>query len=207
MNVLLHGRRSSHFTRVPRLFCAELGIDLPLAPILDVKSTDAANYGGNPAYKLPTLIIDGEGIYGAENICRTVVERAKPKGVVVWPESVPSALLRNANELVWHSMSAQVQWVFGTVVCGLPSDSVYFQKGRAGLDGALGWLEQHVDAALSELPAARTVSLLEVTLLCLLEHLEFRGTTALTPWPRLHAFQQKYSEREAAKATRYRFDT
>jgi hypothetical protein len=41
---------------------------------------------------------------------------------------------RNAQELLWYSMAAQVQLAIGTMVARLPADSVFFvkQSGRRG---------------------------------------------------------------------------
>lgn len=202
----LIGRRSSHFTRVPLLLAHELGVPIELIAVHDITSVDAEVFAGNPALKLPSLRRDGSLLFGAENICRAIAERADPKLLVVWPEELRSDLSRNAQELTWHCMSAQVQLVFGTIVGKLPAENVYFAKGRAGFEGALRWLEQNVDAALAALPLGRTVSLFEVTLFCLLEHLVFRGTLSVDPYPRLRHFTAAFGARESAKQTTYRFD-
>jgi len=52
----LVGRSSSHFTRVARIFCHELGVEHELRIVGDLMSADAGDYGGNPALK-----IDGGG--------------------------------------------------------------------------------------------------------------------------------------------------
>ena len=41
------GRSSSHFTRVTRIFAAELGVPYTLQVVPDLLSCDAADYGGN----------------------------------------------------------------------------------------------------------------------------------------------------------------
>jgi len=200
----LFGRSSSHFTRVPRIFAHELGLELELVVIHDVTSTLPGAYGGNPALKLPTLARGEERVFGAENICRALAELAPGKRIV-WPEQLHDGLCRNATELVWHAMSAQVQLVFGTVVNKLPLENPYFAKGRAGFEGALQWLDRHLPGVLEQLPE-RDFSLLEVTLFCLLEHLTFRQTLSVAAYPALASFAKSFGVRPSALATGYRFD-
>jgi glutathione S-transferase len=102
-------------------------------------------------------------------------------------------------------MGAQVQLVFGTVVAKLPADNVYFAKGRAGLDNSLRWLDRHAIQIMSSLPA-RDISLLEVSLFCLVEHLMFRPTLPLAPYPALLAFREAFGARPSALQTQYQFD-
>jgi glutathione S-transferase len=201
------GRSSSHFTRVPLVFARELGVAVELVVVHDMTEVDAAAYAGNPALKLPTLRRpDGALVFGAENICRALAEAAGASARVVWPEQLRGDVSRNAQELVWHAMAAQVQLVLGTMVGRLPPENVYFAKGRAGLEGALRWLDANVEAALAALPSPRDLSLFEVTLLCLIEHLGFRGTVPVERYPSLLRFARAYAERPAAQSTRYRFD-
>lgn len=199
------GRSSSHFTRVVLLMAHELEVPVELAVVREMTSVDPATYAGNPTRKMPVLERNGSTVFGAENICRVLAEATTAR-VVVWPEDLRSDLSRNAQEMVAHAMAAQAQLVFGTLVCKLPADNVFFTKGRAGLEGALGWLDEHVAAAIALLPKKRDVSFFEVMLFCLLEHLVFRGTLALERWPRLAAFARSFGERPSAIATAYMFD-
>jgi hypothetical protein len=124
---------------------------------------------------------------------------------IVWPEQLRDDLSRNAQELVWHAMAGQVQLVFGTIIGKLPADNVYFAKGRAGFEGSLHWLEQHAPRVLEALPP-RDLSLFEVSLFCLIEHLEFRGTLPIAPYPTLRRFSEYWAQRPSALRTRFRFD-
>ncbi|HEY1898519.1 MAG TPA: glutathione S-transferase family protein [Steroidobacteraceae bacterium] len=200
------GRRSSHFTRVPLLFAQELGVALQVVPVYDMTALGPQMYAGNPALKLPILRVGDTVLFGAQNICRAIAERAARPARMVWPEELRDTVSRNAQELVWHAMAAQVQLVFGTVLCKLPADNVYFTKARAGFEGALSWLEAHLEQALAALPAPRDLSLLEVSLFCLLDHLSFRPTLMLHAYPALERFTETFATRPAAKHTTYQFD-
>ena len=204
--VELVGRRSSHFTRVAAIFAHELGVPVVLVVVHDLTNLDPAIYGGHPALKIPLLRVGTSTLVGTENICRRLAELADGDARIVWPEQVTDDAGRNAQELTWHAMSAQVQLVIGTVIAKLPADNVFFAKGRAGLEGALGWLDAHVARALDALPRPRDLSLLEVTLFCLVEHLRFRPTVPLEPYPDLLGFVTAFGARASARATTYAFD-
>lgn len=201
------GRSSSLFTRLPLIFAEELAVPYELVPIYDMTALGPEVYAGNPALKLPILRMQDFVLFGALNICRAIDERAELLARVVWPEEHRSVLSRNAQELVWHGMAAQVQLVFGTLVGKLPADNVYFTKARAGLEGALQWLDTHLTNVMSELPAPRRLSVFEASLFCLVDHLVFRGTLSVERYPSLVRFTREFSERPSAQRTAYRFDS
>jgi hypothetical protein len=103
-------------------------------------------------------------------------------------------------------MSAQVQIVFGTLVAGLPGDNLYFEKARAGFEGALTWLDAHLPEALQALPASRQLSLFEASLFCMIEHLHFRKTLPIEQHSTLEAFRKSFAMRPSAQSTQYQFD-
>jgi uncharacterized protein YndB with AHSA1/START domain/glutathione S-transferase len=197
------GRSSSLFTRIPRIFAHELGVSYELVPVFDMTEVEAAIYSGNPALKIPSLRRNGSVLFGAENICRALADGSKQR--IVWPEQLADDVSRNAMELVRHCCAAQVQWVFGTIVSKLPADNIYFAKGRTGFEGALRWLDDNLAGALAALPA-RDLSLFEVMLFCLVEHLPFRGTLPLAPYPSLMRFTEELAARPSAQRTPYHFD-
>lgn len=199
------GRSSSHYTRLARMFALELGVACEFAPVHDLASLDARDYAGNPALKLPVLSRGDVVVFGAENICRVLAELAPPRRVIVWPEDVRDASGRNAQELVWHAMQAQVQLGFGTQIARLPADSVYFVKAAAGLRNALAWLDETAPSVIQTLPP-HDLSMLEISLFCLVEHLAFRTTVPLAPYARLTGFTREFGRRASARDTAYRFD-
>jgi len=204
----LTGRSSSHFTRVAAMFAHELRLPFELEVVHDLTNLDAATYGGNPALKIPTLHVGEAALFGTDNICRKLAEiagRARDSRVVL-SEHVTADLARSAQELVWHAMSAQVQLVVGIVFAKLPSDNVFFAKTKSGMEGALTWLEEHFERVLDHLPASREVSVLEVTLFCLVEHIAFRPTVQLSAFPMLRSFAAAFASRESAQRTVFRLD-
>jgi glutathione S-transferase len=204
--VQIIGRSSSHFTRLARLFACEFSVPVEFVPIYDMTSVDTAVYAGNPALKLPTMRRGDALLFGAENICRALSELSHTQLQVVWPEQLREDLTRNAQELVWHGMAAQVQLAFGTIIAKLPADNLYFVKGREGFLGALRWLEENLARVLRALPETRDLSVLEAALFCLIDHITFRATLPLTPYPALVQFTQEFATRPSAQQTVYQFD-
>lgn len=204
-DLLLIGRSSSHFTRLAAIFAHELGVPFTLVPVHDLTANDPTPYQGNPAMKVPALCRGDERVFGAENICRTLAEIGAVERRIVWPEQARSAVARNAQEMTWNGMNAQVQLLLGAAH-KLPADSGYFTKIRASFEGSLGWLEDHLDEALRSLPEPRDLSLLEVSLFCLLDHIAFRGTLPLAPYTALAHFAGGFARRPSAQRTGYRFD-
>lgn len=205
----LIGRRSSLFTRVPLFLATALDVPLGYEPIMDMTRLSPEDYGGNPALKLPTLRIGTQAIFGAYNICRRIAGRVPDPALrarIVWPEDLRVDVAMNAQEMLAHAMAAQVQYVMGVQVAGLSADNVFFTKTRAGFEGALGWLDARLDAVLATLPRERLLSLFEVSLFCLVEHIGFRPSVPLDPYPRLRKFAADYGRHPAARATAYRFD-
>jgi Glutathione S-transferase, N-terminal domain len=208
----LVGRRSSLFTRVALVFAEQLAVPCEFVPVLDMTLLSAETYAGNPALKLPVLRMGSDVLFGAQNICREFADRAEERATpakparIVWPEELRLDVSRNSQELVWHAMAAQVQLVMGTIVGDLPADDVHFLKTRAGLEGSLRWLDEQVEDALRVLPEPRDLSLFEVTLFCLVEHLEFRPTVAMQTYGSLLDFARQFARRPAAQRTAYAFD-
>lgn len=200
------GRRSSHFTRLTRIFAEELGVPHEIVPIYDMTERDPAVYADNPALRLPILRTEDGVVFGSENICRALADRAKSSLRIVWPEQLRANISRNAQELVWHCMNAQVQIVFGSVVCKLPTDNVYFEKARNGFEGSLAWLDEHLGAALAALPASRQLSMFEASLFCMIDHLHVRKTVPVEQYSALEAFARSFAERPSAQRTPYQFD-
>jgi glutathione S-transferase len=123
----------------------------------------------------------------------------------LWPEDLTLPLAANAQELALQTMATEGVLIMAKV-SGTSVDDRYLQKLRVALENSIDWLEAHVDEALSSLPAERDVSALEVTLFCLVSHLDFREILSMAPYARLSAFAARFAERPSAQATTYRFD-
>ncbi|UQA63592.1 glutathione S-transferase N-terminal domain-containing protein [Polyangium aurulentum] len=199
------GRSSSHFTRIARIFAAEMRIDYSLRVVRDLMSSDTEDYGGNPGLKIPSLQTSRGVWFGALNVCRELWRLSSRRPRVVWPEDLDEPLLANAQELVLQAMATEVALIMAKVA-GVADGSAHQAKMRKGLVNTMSWLEENARSALAALPPQRDLSYLEVTLFCLVTHLEFRDVLPTAPYSALNEFCQHFAARTSAVETTYRFD-
>jgi glutathione S-transferase len=202
----LFGRSSSHFTRVARIFAAELGVAYDYAVVSDITSLDEQAYGQNPALKVPSLTGPNGPFFGSLNVCRELARASERRPALLWPEDCASSLLSNAHELVVHAMSVEVALIMSKIgaVPGSPP-SAPESKLRASLSKTLAWLDSRWSQVLSQLPA-RDLSFLEVSAYCLITHLPFREIASVDQFTSLSSFAEEFGKRESARSTTYRFD-
>ncbi|HEY6726658.1 MAG TPA: glutathione S-transferase domain-containing protein [Polyangiaceae bacterium] len=201
---VLVGRSSSVFTRVTRIFALELEIDHAFRVVPDLLAFDADRYGGNPALKLPTLLAPSGVWFGSPTICRELARLSRRTLHLVWPEDLVAPVLANAQELTTQAMTTEVSMIMAQQ--GGHEASGYQQKLRQSLENTLGWLEEHVAEFGSRLPAHRDLSYLEVTLFCLVTHLEFREVLPVAGYPALDEFRCAFAQRSSVEATEYHYD-
>ncbi|WP_437731702.1 glutathione S-transferase N-terminal domain-containing protein [Sorangium sp. So ce1335] len=201
----LVGRSSSHFTRVVRIFAAELGVAYAFQVVPDLRSVSAADYAGNPALRLPILRTGTTTWFGALNICRELARRAPEPRRVVWPELLTDALTANAQELALQAMATEVTLIMSQLA-GTPRDDAQLIKLEKSLLNMVSWLDDNLHAALAALPQDRDLSYLEVCTFCLVTHLEFRNVLATSGYRALTAFCDDFGQRASALATAYRYD-
>lgn len=201
----LLGRSSSSFTRITRIFAAELGVAYRFRVVPNLTSLEPADYGGHPALKLPALEAPEGTWFGSVNICRAFARRASTAPRVVWPEALVEPITANAQELTLAAMSTEVALIMASLGGG-KAEGPHAVKMQKSLVDTLAWLDSHVERVLTALPARRDLSYLEVALFCLITHLEFRSVVPVTPYPALGAFCQRFAERPSAEPTAYQFD-
>ncbi len=199
------GRSSSHFTRVTRIFAAEMRVDYSFQVVRDLTSCDPDDYGSNPALRLPTLHTPRGVWFGALNICRELSRQSSYGPRTVWPEDLHEPLLANAQELVVQAMTTEVTLIMAEL-SGAPYGNAHHAKMRKSLVNMMSWLENNASHALEALPSERDLSYLEVALFCLVTHLEFRGVLPVGPYPHLNTFCQRFAQRASTDETMYRFD-
>ena len=198
---MLVGRSSSHFTRVARVFAAELGVAHDFRILHDILSPHVRDYGENPALKIPVLVDEDGPLFGTENICRALAVRSGRRDAVVLRGDAGARVVANAEELVLHVMSAEVSLILAKLT-STPAP----EKVAIGIERSLDWLDAQLDAVRAELPASRAVSFVEVALFCLVRHLPFREVMSVERWRRLGAFADEIGARPSSRATEFRFD-
>jgi len=205
MKPKLIGRSSSSFTRVARIFAVELGVECSFQVVPDLLSTEPSDYAGNPALRLPILESSSGSWFGTLNICRELARHSTRGMTLIWPEDLRGTLLCNAQEFTLQAMATEVALVMASLA-GENLGGAQQAKQRASLLNVLEWLDGNVNAALTALPATPHLSYLEVTLFCLLAHLEFRGVVPVSPYPALLGFCGQFAARDSARDTGFRFD-
>ena len=204
-DLTLIGRSSSVFTRVARIFAAELDVPYRYQIVTSLTSLQSEDYGGNPALKLPSMRTP-EGLwFGSLNICRELARRSNANLSVVWPEQLLHPLLANAQELVLSAMSTEVSLIMSKIsqAGGESADQAKMSKS---LGNVMSWLEANIHDVLAALAPARDLSYLEVTLFCLVAHLEFREVLSLVPYAELNEFRRRFDARAACAQTPFHFD-
>lgn len=201
----LVGRSTSHFTRVARIFAAEARLAYTFEIVPRLQLSEPAAYAGNPALRIPILQSPSGTWYGALNICRELHRSSSIELGVIWPEDLQTPVCANAQELVLQAMSSEVTLLMSRLF-GAETEDAHGEKLRRGLVNTLEWLEDHVDAALAELPRGRDLSYLEVTLYCLVRHLPFREVMPVDPYVKLRAFCDGFEARQSVRDTVYRVD-
>jgi len=199
------GRSSSHFTRVTRIFAAEMRVDYSFQVVPDLMSCDPGDYGGNPALRLPTLHTSRGAWFGALNICRELSRQSIHRLRTIWPEDLDEPLLANAQELVVQAMATEVALIMAKVSGG-EDGNAHQVKMRKSLVSTMSWLENNARHALGALPSDRDLSYLEVSLFCLVTHLEFRDVLPIGAYPNLNEFCRHFAARASTSETTYRFD-
>lgn len=201
--VILVGRSSSHFTRLARIFATELGVPYSFRVVRDLLDREQTTYAGNPALKVPILILDGQSHFGSLGICRRLAEQ-HPTASVEWPEDLATLDDRNASEVVMQAMATEVSQIMASRG-GVDPASAYAAKLDESLRGSLSWLESYL-ARRSTPEPSRSLRFLDVALFCLVSHLKFRDAIDLAQFPHLDCFIAAFSTRESAQATEYRYD-
>jgi glutathione S-transferase len=204
MTLTLTGRSSSHFTRVARIYAAELEVPHDFHVVHAIASTTPGVFADNPALRVPSLSTPEGTWFGSLNVCRELARRSPVDALLVWPEDLSEPLTANAQELTLEGMSAEVTVVMGRLA-GLSDEHPALEKPFARFRGAAAWLEANLEGALARLPERR-LSFLEVSAFCFVTHLEFRELAKLDPFPKLRAFAAAFAARSAAERTPYRFD-
>jgi glutathione S-transferase len=198
------GRSSSHFTRVTRIFAAEVGLEFAFEIVPNLQLSAQADYAGNPALRVPVLLTPQGEWFGSLNICRELWRRSVQKPRVIWPETLHQPRLANAQELVVQAMSTEVTLLMNRLFG--ETAGPHAAKLRQSLSNSLEWLEHNVDEVLAQLPSDRHVSYLEITLYCLVRHLPFREVLSIEPYANLREFCNSYERQPSVKQTPYRVD-
>ncbi len=191
MQPRLYGTARSHFARIVRVLGLELGIEFDWVDVGNV--ADAELFGGNPLMQVPALDDGGRSVWGVQNICEYLVERAgkDPLGVRTsdWSET-------NLVYVVQGVMSAEVQLILAERA-GMESRGGVFDKVRARLKNGLAFIEDHVG---DEGPLRYS----QVCVVSMWDHLRLYENASVADAPRIEAAVERLGRHASLAATRPR---
>lgn len=135
----LYGTPRSHFTRIVRILCLELD--------LEVREIDVGNVGGaelfagNPLMAVPVLVDAQNTIFDSHDICRYLVQRQgrDPLGVdgLDWAGHNMITVIRGV-------MTAEVRLILAAR-CGMDTTVGVFVKAREVLRSGLAWIDARIE--------------------------------------------------------------
>lgn len=138
MSLTLYGTPRSHFTRIVRICCLELSLEVQWIDVGNVGDTHP--FGGNPLMQVPVLVDGDRTVWDSHNICLYLVERqgADPLGVATldWSD-------RNRVAVIHGVMSAEVRLILAARA-GMSLTGIFFDKARQTIRDGLAWLETHL---------------------------------------------------------------
>jgi glutathione S-transferase len=189
----LHYTPRSHFSRKVRLVLAALGLESTLVDVGNVADARAA-FGPNPLLKVPTLVDGDLVLFDSDHIARHLVRRHDPGDRLGVLDEGPAAL--NARAVMNGAMAADVELVLAARAGIDTGANARFDKLRASIDGALGWLEANA-GAFPDAPSYAGFHLAS-----LWDHLALYRLRPLDGYPRLRAVVERLDALPEVAATR-----
>src|SRR5688500_17856877 len=107
-SLTLVARSSSHFSRITRIYAAELEVPYAFEPIFDITSTTSDVFADNPLLRVPSLRTPVGVWFGSVGICRELARRSVRALRLVWPEDLTHPVGSNAQEVVTDAMNTGV---------------------------------------------------------------------------------------------------
>jgi glutathione S-transferase len=186
----LLGSVTSPYARRIKIWALENQCDLEFVD-LDIFSADdhATMTSNNPASKIPVLI-DGElTLADSSAILRYLLEKtAQP--ALTWSQDHLLTTINACNDSLVAILQCQRSG-FDT-----QSDKLFFNLQNERIAHTLSYLNDHLDD-----DEFKGCECLNISLYCLLDWICFRELTDFSQHPRLVAFHETFSQRQAAKQT------
>jgi len=185
----LYGTPRSHFTRIVRITCHELGLEVDSVDVGNVLT--AESFGGNPLMQVPVLVDGEHTVWDSYNICRYVVEREgrDPLGMesLDWER-------RNLVSIIQGVMNAEVRLILAER-SGMETTGPLFDKARETLRRGLSWIDERIESEAGlTYPAVCAVAMWD--------HLLFYRNAERAEAPQLARVVERLGEYASVVATR-----
>ena len=187
----LFGTLTSPYVRRVRIVAAELGLTAELVDTFTDEG-QAALRAINPAWKVPSVEIEGQAIFDSRVICEHLVNVYGPG-----PLTASSADVAETNQqtVTDAALDALIN-VFYLGRDGVTADQAsYLDKQRARATSCMTWLEERVSAS-------ERFGLSEIGLVTALDWMRFRDTYPVDDHPRLAALLARHAGRASVVVTR-----
>jgi glutathione S-transferase len=153
----------------------------------------------SPLRKVPTLEVDGAGVFDSHTISALLLERHGPGDL-----RSPRASTRWPEENLIHAVDGALESAIRLFYCkrdGVDIEPIpYMRTERERVGRALAWLEDQVRGPWCT--AVDDFGLAEIALVTTLEWFEFRGMARLATYPNLQAFAAHHAGRPSLVSTR-----
>lgn len=191
----LFGTPLSHFTRKIRILFAELEVPFEFVRVTSVLVPDAADYGGNPLKRVPTLVRGADTVIESDHIARYVVGHYDPADRL----GVRCERVHDLNRLavVNGIMHNEVTLILAKRAGGGDIDGLaYFTKLHAAIGAGLAWLDARTD------PDEPGFGYGDLVTICMWQHLaHYALVRDLDRYPRIAARVARFAERPSVAST------
>ena len=197
----LYGTPPSHFTRKIRVLLYELGLKHDFIVLDKLKEVGPQYFANNPLHQIPVLEDGKEWIIESDTICTYLIEKYGKGQISFIPETEKKWSDHNRLAIINGAMDSGVKLIRAQR-SEIPNymDFVFFKQERGAFDASLAWLESDLGARKEYHPGQTTM--LEITLMCLLEWAVFREfLPSLDPYPNLKSFVEFHQNRPMFKET------
>lgn len=199
----LYGTYPSHFTRKVRILLEELGVDYEFQVLEKLLETGSEKFAKNPLHMFPVLE-DGEAwIIESDVISAYTVEKhgENSEFLPLLPTAQERYLSLNRLSIINGAMEAGVHRI-RAARSGIENLDLFafFRQEKESIAAALVWLEKDLGRRDSYSEAG--FCYLDITLICLLEWLEYREFIRdLSAYPNLARFVKVHANRPSIART------
>lgn len=181
----------------------ELAVPYEFCVVTGLMETGPEHFAQNPLHMFPVLEHGKESLIESDLICEYLIDKfgtgkalaaLLPRPEQKYADQKRLAIMNGAMDAGVKLMRARRSEIPNF------DQYVFFRQERAAIQAALDWLEQDLHGRTDYVPGCFTM--LEISLLCLLEWAIFRGMISdLEEWPTLAAFVEKHRTRPSAVKT------
>lgn len=185
----LYGTYPSHFTRKVRIGLHELGVPFTFETLTGINETGAQHFADNPLHRFPVLVEGSQRLWESDLICSYLSENYSSSKTRFDTLHLPIDELQ-LLAVMNGAMACGVQLIrIRRSEIPIPQNFMKFRQDQQALVESLEWLDRWMVTGGVNLGSASQSTIVEVTLMCLLEWAVFREMIpSLASYPHLDKF-------------------